>query len=122
LASRTPLCTGSTLPPSIATQPAIRRQAGSPRALSRERFRRGARSHIETACVDVEAGSANIPFMPPLPIEAQLGSVLAAQASPRVMTHRILRKIARMGILLHQCDPQTASLLRIFRLRHMGAR
>jgi len=60
--------------------------------------------------------------MPPLPIEAQLGSVLAAQASPRVMTHPILRKIARMGFLLHLCEPQTASLLRIFRLRRMGAR
>lgn len=53
--------------------------------------------------------------MPP-PIDAQLGSVLAAQASPTAMTDPILRKIARMGFLLHLCDRQTASPLRIFRV------
>jgi len=59
--------------------------------------------------------SEYIPFMPPPPIDAQLGNVLAAQASTRARIDAVRRNIVRMRFLLHGRKPQTATRWRIFR-------
>jgi len=65
--------------------------------------------------VETVPDSENMPFMPPPPIEAQLGSVLTAQASARVRIDPTRRKIVRMEFLLRKRNPQTGARRRIFR-------
>jgi uncharacterized protein YbaP (TraB family) len=65
-------------------------------------------------CVETLPDSENMPFMPPPPIDAQPGIVLAAQASAKVMIDPIRRNIVRIHFLRHQRSSQTAPQWRIF--------
>ena len=74
------------------------------------------RSYIDVPWGESVADSENMPLMPP-PIEAQVGSVLVAQASATVTMDANRRQTGPMSALLPKRRPQTASRWKVFRAR-----